>query len=202
MSARNLVSGTRRPDGSVRKPVKIRHGFKSEELGIPTTYVAKGSQSDDTAKWVCPTAVHVEENKVAKKPIEKKSKVQKPTEVKSESKQEPKEVPLKDKKIDDPSKELRKVRKALRQIEEMEEAQKSGKSLNDDQIVKLKRKQYLVESEAYLITIVKEDDKKVSKSNSTSSDSRASNTSTMKTDIHNQQSKKEHKVMSNSNTKL
>jgi len=44
-----VLQGTRRPDGTYRKPVRIRAGYKSEELGEAKAYVSKGTV-------VCPWA--------------------------------------------------------------------------------------------------------------------------------------------------
>jgi len=158
MSEARVVGGTRRKDGTYRKEVKVRPGFKTEELDVEArAYVSKGVIREQQLKNYIPGANY------KTKPEEKEKKAEEPSAralrraaEREAKKKEEEEKLAKQKEAEakkasepvDPEKQLRKLNKLLKQMEKLEISTQAGQTLSPDEQAKLDKKpQVLAEIE-------------------------------------------------------
>lgn len=161
------MSGSKRPDGTFRKPIAVRPGFVTEELDAAAkAYESKGAKVKKEAAAYIPGYGIVEPPSKAKPKKQKEALVApKPAAAAASD-----DVPV-DKmaavKINseasaalaagavaaedqDPVKKMRKLKKVIREIEVLEKARADGAVLEPSQVEKLSKKSSILEELAQL----------------------------------------------------
>lgn len=157
---KRVVGGSRRPDGTYRKPVKVREGFLSEELD-QFTYQSEGTKRAVRNKGYVPGGgggKEVKEKTTAEKRAERRKRkkekdaaaavaeVEKGVSQVSVSAAPAAATPAPAPKTTaaaapvDKEKALKKLKKLLRQIEKLEGEKANGTSLSPEQQAKLAKK--------------------------------------------------------------
>eukprot|EP01147_Barroeca_monosierra_P008943 gene8943-1281_t len=145
------IPATQRPDGTWRKPRRVRPGYvPPEELDVYESDGRRFERERLAMGVVGNIPKETPKSKsLAQKPKQKKIAQKKDTKPKQNKKQEPKQPPptakskVQEPQEFDPSKQQRKLQKKLREIERLQEQQASGVEINAEQKEKLSRKSEL-----------------------------------------------------------
>ncbi|KAI8912580.1 hypothetical protein EDD86DRAFT_201762 [Gorgonomyces haynaldii] len=141
----NIIPASRRPDGTLRKEIKVRPGYVDPLVKYSNSRLDRAKEPVGipglTPKEPKKKKINMDSMKQALESVEQPSQKKQPaTEKTQPAVKQQVEQPVEDSPEKKREKRLKALNKKLRQIEQLEEKQAKGEELDKDQLLKLSQK--------------------------------------------------------------